>query len=530
MSDAPKQEDTERGWEQRLREMNEALLISSVRQHELAEEAQKAEEAARASEERFRRMIEEAPIPMIMQTEGGDLLQVSRSWTQLTGYNTEKKSPAQTLGTNAYGYGGDDLRNAVQRLFESGDAMRAAEFDVLTRGGERHVWWFSASSPGTLRDGRRFIVGMAEDITARRRAEQALQEGECFRKIADSCPIMIWMIDANGEPLFLNRVYREFFGISDEDPAAFDWQAMIHPDDREGYVTVFNSAMKNREPFHQCCRLRRLDGQWRWFESRGNPTLDHNDRVGLIGGSHDITDIYESQRALKELDQRKDEFIANMSHEIRSPLTGIMGYADILLTRLKDPLDIRCLKTIKESGEHLIEILNDILDLSKIEGGKLALNIESISPHAVLGEIHGLMDVRAREKNLPLVLRYDSVLPASIRTDRIRLRQILFNLVSNAIKFTETGRVEIVARFNKAESLLQIEVVDTGIGIAPEHQRHLFEPFTQADNTSTRLYGGTGLGLTITKRLVEMLGGSISFESEVGKGSTFRVIPTASSQ
>jgi two-component system CheB/CheR fusion protein len=280
--------------------------------------------------------------------------------------------------------------------------------------------------------------------------------------------------------------------------------------------------------FYQRVRLRRRDGQWRWFESRGNPILDSAGRMtGYIGSSPDITDIYESQQKLQELDQRKDEFLANMSHEIRSPLTGIMGYADILLSKLKDPEDIEFLKTIKESGNYLIEIVNDILDLSKIEAGKLVLNIEAVSVHAVLSELQGLMDGRARQKKLPLVLRYEGVLPESIQTDRTRLRQILINLVSNAIKFTDQGRVEILARFLREGSLLQVEVIDTGIGIASEHQARLFQPFTQADSTSTREYGGTGLGLTITKRLVEMLGGSISFDSELDKGSTFRVtIPT----
>jgi CheY-like chemotaxis protein len=145
----------------------------------------------------------------------------------------------------------------------------------------------------------------------------------------------------------------------------------------------------------------------------------------------------------------------------------------------------------------------------------------------MLAEVQALMDVRSKQKNLPLVLRYEGVLPPAVHTDRTRLRQILVNLVSNAIKFTERGKVEIVARFLADDSLLQLEVIDTGIGIAPEHQARLFEPFTQADSTSTRQYGGTGLGLTITKRLVEMLGGSISFESELDQGSTFRVmIPT----
>ncbi len=377
------------------------------------------------------------------------------------------------------------------------------------------------------------LANYFQDVTSAKQAQEKLRlSEERFRTMANSSPVMIWMTDADGKVLFLNRTYREFFRICADDGAAFDWPEIIHPEDREAYVAAFKTALQKRQTFHHRARFRHSDGQWRWFESRGNPVLDDaGNMAGFIGSSSDITDIYESQQALKELGQRKDEFLANMSHEIRSPLTGIMGYTDILLTRLKDPGDIECLHTIKESGDYLIEIVNDILDLSKIEAGKLVLNITPVSAHAVLNEVQALMELRAKQKRLILALRYDGVMPETIRTDRTRLRQILINLVSNAIKFTQRGRVQMIARFLEDPRSLQIEVSDTGIGIAREHQDILFQPFTQADTTSTRKYGGTGLGLTITKRLVEMLGGTISFESELNKGTTFRVtIPVGLSQ
>jgi PAS domain S-box-containing protein len=349
------------------------------------------------------------------------------------------------------------------------------------------------------------------------------QSEERFRTMADSSPIMIWMTDPAGKILFVNRTCTEFLGVTREQTRDLDYLQFIHPDDRDAYLAGFTAALHGRQTFHHQIRLQRFDGEWRWFESRGNPIFDGaGNMTGFIGSSPDITEIYQSQQALRELGQRKDEFLANMSHEIRSPLTAIMGYTDILLTRLEDPEDIECLRTIKESGDYLIEIINDILDLAKIEAGKLVLNCEPVSIHALLSEVQSLLNGRAKQKNLSLVLRYDGLLPEKVHTDRTRLRQILLNLVSNAIKFTERGKVEIVAKFSAA-SLLEIDVVDTGIGIAPEHQKILFQPFTQADTTSTRQYGGTGLGLAITRRLVEMLRGSVSFESEFGKGSRFRV-------
>jgi signal transduction histidine kinase/DNA-binding response OmpR family regulator len=255
------------------------------------------------------------------------------------------------------------------------------------------------------------------------------------------------------------------------------------------------------------------------------------DRRGhIIGASkvgRDITDRKKAEAALKEADRRKDEFLANMSHEIRSPMTSIMGYSDILLARLIEPDNIDCVKIIKQSGNYLLEILNDILDLAKIESGKLVIKKEPVFLAGLFHELQSLMSLRANEKGLSLSLRYDGPMPESIESDRTRLRQILINLLSNAVKFTEKGKIEIGVNFHADRSILQIAVSDTGIGISPEQRERLFEPFTQADSSASREYGGTGLGLAITKRLVEMLGGQIEFESELNKGTTFHVlIPT----
>ncbi len=249
-----------------------------------------------------------------------------------------------------------------------------------------------------------------------------------------------------------------------------------------------------------------------------------------------ILDITERQKTELELrdsreraiaaDRSKSEFLANMSHEIRTPMTAILGFNDILLDSLTEPEDIDAARTVKENGEYLIKLINDILDLSKIESGKLDIERMDCSPQAIIAEVASLMGMRARSKNVSLEVRYDGPIPDSIQSDPTRLRQILINLVGNAIKFTETGKVQIVTRLlnGSGEKLdLQFDVIDTGIGIPKDCIEKIFQPFTQADGSTTRKFGGTGLGLTITKRLATLLGGEISVSSTVGRGSTFSV-------
>jgi signal transduction histidine kinase/CheY-like chemotaxis protein len=253
-----------------------------------------------------------------------------------------------------------------------------------------------------------------------------------------------------------------------------------------------------------------------------------------------------SEESLRAATRAKSEFLANMSHEIRTPMTAILGYADILLNEPgleKAPASRRdAFRTIQRNGAHLLELINDILDLSKIEAGKFAVDRIACSPAQIIGDVLSLMRVRAESKNLTISLAFAGPIPESIRSDPLRLRQVLINMVGNAIKFTEKGSVRIVARMElegsrqNAESdtlptplcllptgkaKLCFDVVDSGIGMTPEQVAKLFRPFSQGDNSTTRQFGGTGLGLTISKRLAQMLGGDITVRSEIGAGSTF---------
>ncbi len=227
----------------------------------------------------------------------------------------------------------------------------------------------------------------------------------------------------------------------------------------------------------------------------------------------------------------KSEFLANMSHEIRTPMTAILGYADLLLEEEgieKAPRSrVEAMQTIRRNGDHLLTLINDILDLSKIEADKMTVEQIACSPVNIIADVLSLMRHRAKDKNLTLIAEYPDRVPATIRSDPTRLRQILVNLVGNAIKFTEQGGVTITTRLvadpTGDNGLLRFEVSDTGIGMTPKQVGRLFQPFTQADTSTSRKFGGTGLGLTISRRLAKMLGGDIELASEPGKGSTFSV-------
>ena len=230
----------------------------------------------------------------------------------------------------------------------------------------------------------------------------------------------------------------------------------------------------------------------------------------------------------EQANQAKTEFLANMSHEIRTPMTAILGFADVLLIEegieSAPPERIDALQTIKRNGEHLLEIINDILDLSKIEASSLAVERIRFAPSKIVSDVVSLMRIRAEAKSLDLRAAYFGPVPETIESDPTRLRQILINLVGNALKFTTAGSVEIRVRLVHGiadDGLLELAVVDSGVGMTREQLGRLFRPFTQADASTTRKFGGTGLGLTITKRLTEMLGGEIRAESEPGVGSTF---------
>jgi signal transduction histidine kinase len=237
-----------------------------------------------------------------------------------------------------------------------------------------------------------------------------------------------------------------------------------------------------------------------------------------------FSEIEEKGRQLEIASRHKSQFLANMSHELRTPLNSVLGFSEMLADGLYGDLPGRAkaaLDKIQNNGRHLLGLINDVLDLSKIEAGQLTLGLEDYSLAQIIGSVVATTESLARAKGLTLTADVASGLPIA-RGDERRLTQVLINLIGNAIKFTDVGSVAISAK--AVDGFFEIAVRDTGPGIAPEDQGRIFDEFQQVDDSSTRQKGGTGLGLAISKRIVEMHGGSITVESELGRGSTFRIV------
>ncbi len=341
-----------------------------------------------------------------------------------------------------------------------------------------------------------------------------------------------WHVDfRTGDTVWSDEAYRILGADPKGEPLTFSgFAAYMSTDDR----AQFDKTLRASEAvsFEQDCRLSLPGMAARFVHIHGEIIRDE---VGAVieatGMIQDITErhladveVRQAREAAETANRAKSEFLANMSHEIRTPMTAILGFAEMMSQPNQDPADRdECIQTVRRNALHLLELINDILDLSKIEAGKMTVERIKCDITSLLAGLISLMRPRATEKMLGLEITFDGPIPRSIETDPTRLRQILLNLLGNALKFTAAGQIQLRVSTRRCESgdILCFEVVDTGIGLSADQLARLFRPFTQADESTTRKFGGTGLGLTISQQLAHLLGGTIEVKSEVGAGSTF---------
>ena len=384
------------------------------------------------------------------------------------------------------------------------------------------------------------ITGYSENIEKLvTQKTKDLKESETrFQLAVEGVREGIWdWINVNENKVYWSPQFYKLLGYENEEiESSYDkFMSLIHPDDSKILTQTLAEHFKNNKPFDIECRLMHKTGKYRWFQARGLLTTNPDTGIKRMTGS--ITDVSDRKNAEIKLKTAKEEaesatkmkseFLATMSHEIRTPMNGIIGITELLLDTKLTKQQQHYLNNLLTSAENLLDILNDILDFSKIEAGQMELEKLPFNLKKAVQEVADLLSPKAKQKGLNLWVNFEKDVPEHLIGDAMRIRQILHNLVGNAIKFTQNGGVTITVsnqpqyKISEGKAMILISVKDTGIGLTKEQMKIIFNKFVQADSSTTRKFGGTGLGLAICQKLVTLLGGEISVKSEVNIGTTF---------
>ena len=363
-----------------------------------------------------------------------------------------------------------------------------------------------------------------QDITRQKHDEnEILRQKEFFESLFQYNPVAVVILDLEGKIMSVNPAFEVLYGYPEAEVSGKLLDPLIASDNLDEAANNTKTVIDGGT-VHGLAKRRCKNGTVVDVEYAGVPVIVEGKKLAILAIYYNVTELVEAKRLAEQADRAKSEFLANMSHEIRTPMNGIMGMLELLLDTPLNDEQKDFVSTARDSAEALLGILNDVLDFSKIEAGQLTIDeIEFDLRSTVEGVAHTLV-TRAENKGIELACLIDKDVPTRVMGDAGRLRQVLINLVGNAIKFTHEGEVVIrvmVQSTNEKKSTLRVLVSDTGIGIPLDRQKAVFERFVQADSSSTRKYGGTGLGLTISAQLTKMMGGDIGLESEPGKGSTF---------
>ncbi len=367
---------------------------------------------------------------------------------------------------------------------------------------------------------------LAKEVKLRKEIENQTQ------LLIDNIPLQIIVTSFEGDILMANPKALIDYKIHQDEIDQYNISDFYH--DINDRKIMVKEIVENGKIEQKILRFKNLDGSVRSMMLSVMPiSFQHN--KALLTIAVDMTIRLEIEATLQQAKehaeratQAKSEFLSNMSHEIRTPMNAIIGFTELLNEQVKDPKLKMFVKTIQSAGNNLLTLINDVLDLSKIEVGKLKIEKTACNPHDLFSELGNIFMLKMREKNIEFILDIDPVIPKSLQIDATRLRQVLFNLIGNAVKFTDQGHIRVIAHTSNENTIhskldLVIDIEDTGIGISADQQKIVFNDFEQSSGQDIRKYGGTGLGLSISKRLVELMGGEITLKSELGKGSTFSI-------
>jgi PAS domain S-box-containing protein len=493
-------------------------------EHEIAQRRQ-ADDALRASEQRYRDLLGAIPAGVVACDAAGTVVFYNACAAQLCGGPPGEATSC--WGPDACAGNGHHLANftaPLHAVLAGGESVVDRELAIERPDGSRIDVLLNITP---LRDHAGAVTGavnIVQDITARKRVETALRASELrFRTLADTVPVLIWQNDEQGRNVYVNQYYLDFTGLGLDDVMGVRWHDLVHPDDAPGYIADYMDAVRTRRPWRNLDRVRRRDGQWRWFDNYAQPLFAPDGAyAGHVGASLDITDAVLAEQALKETDRRKDEFLAVLAHELRNPLAPISNAVHLLRHPDGRRRADRLVEMLGRQVRQMIKLVDDLLEISRITRDKIELDPQ---PLLLADVVHA-----AVETSRPLIDQHHHQLdvhlpdaPLTVHADSVRITQVLANLLNNAAKYTDQGgRIELDVR--RAGPDVEIAVRDNGIGIPAGHLPEVFDMFTQAHRAAGRGQGGLGIGLAMVRSLVQMHGGTVEARSAgAGRGSEFLV-------
>lgn len=496
----------------------------------------------------FKSLFDNAPEAIVHVGENREIKMVNPAFTELFGYHLDDLEGKTTqilyaeesdFIKRAQAYNAD-IKDVLNRYRVSYKNKQGNVFHTETIGSRIR------NADGSLGG----YIAHIRDVTERLEAEQEMIDTNLRLSIAaDAAGIGVWEFGLQDETLqWDDWMYRLYGFAEDERTSPLQvWDDCVYPEDKNRMADVFSSLEKSGAFFTSKedashiskeldfdFRIKRKDGQIRYLKSNAAIVFDKKGSAShLIGVNMDITSRKETEVLLREASDQavaaskaKSDFLATMSHEIRTPLNGVLGMAELLSGSKLSADQTEQLRILKESGEGLLELINDLLDFSKIEAGHLSIERVDFNLEKTIYDVVRLLIIKAEEKGIDLLVEFDASCPRFLAGDVFRIKQILTNLISNAIKFTSLGHVLVSAKGevdHQGMATITLSISDTGVGIAEHIQPQLFNAFVQADSSTTRKFGGTGLGLAITKQLVSLMDGNISLSSKLDVGSTFNV-------